>query len=76
MTNQDVLYTVLQEAQGMDRDELLQAYIKTSKEVLSLCGQLEELQEHVEKLEAIVSSQPQALQHYLNSQSEEVMPVH
>lgn len=76
MTNQDILHSVTQEAQGMDREALLQAYLKTSKETLSLSGELEELKEHMEKLEAIVSGQPEALECYLGSESKEARPVH
>jgi ATP-dependent Lon protease len=76
MTNQDILHTVKQEAQDMDRDTLLRAYLKASEEVLGLSGEREELKEYVEKLEAIVSGQPEALQHYLGSHCENVRPIH
>lgn len=64
MTHQAIMNTVAMEAANMDKDALIEAYLRTSQEVLSLSDDLEALQGHTEGLESIVSGIPEALERY------------
>ena len=61
MTNQDVMKTVDIAVEGLDRDSLIEEYLKTAEEVLMLTDELEDLRCHTLALEMIIGSCPVAL---------------